>query len=259
VRLALGLFLSLFTLQVSAQALLLSELAGDAEVPRTFGLSVEYFGLEQDYDLDSLTISVPFPLGDLSDLELNSDTDYIGVKFDFWLLPFLNVFLTGGQLDGNTFVGLSDVSLPGLPIQLNDLNIDIDGDVFGGGITLAYANDKWFGSITASYTDTNLDGDFASSIEALSIQPKIGRRFENFDLWVGALYLDTDESHSGVVDLGLGFLGAPLLQFDVVLAPEEDINFGVGGIYRITDRFDAIVDLSFGDRETQYLSLTYRF
>jgi len=155
-KVAVPLVFMLGAMQASAQAIFLSELAGDAKVPKTYGISVDYFGLEQGFDIDDLNFTLPGVVIDdtvLGDVDVDSDTDYAAFKFDAWIFPFLNAFIVGGQIEGDTIVDLSQVSIEGLPIELNNLSIPIDGNVFGGGLTLAYANnDGWFFSLTSTFT-----------------------------------------------------------------------------------------------------------
>jgi len=60
-------------------------------------------------------------------------------------------------------------------------------------------------------------------------------------------------------DLGLGIFGIDALPFEAVLEQREDVNFGVGLMYQLTDSFNITVDLGFGERENQFVGLNYRF
>ena len=53
----------------------------------------------------------------------------------------------------------------GVGVPLAPVAIDYDGDVRGFGLVLAAGGDRWFASVTGTFTDTSLSGDFNSSIE----------------------------------------------------------------------------------------------
>jgi hypothetical protein len=71
--------------------------------------------------------------------------------------------------------------------------------VYGLGLTLAYGGEHWFTSATSTWTKTSLNGDFDSSVETFTFQPRIGPLWGKWAFWLGGLYIDTKEDHSGVV------------------------------------------------------------
>lgn len=252
-------FVCLFpTSPVMAELPFMAHLAGETDLPKPVGISIDYFHMEQGYQLESLNFEFPgLMVGNPTDLEITSETEYLDLKFDAWVLPFLNAFLLVGDLDGSTVVKLSDAQVPGLPVPLNDLKIDIEGTVLGVGITLAFGGDTWFGSITTTYTEADVDALFASSVESFSLQPRLGLRYGRFDVWLSAMYLEITEEHKGGIDLGVSNL--PSVNFDLSLEPNEDINYGLGGRLKLTDSLDATLEVGFGERDHQLLSLTYRY
>ena len=142
-------------------------------------------------------------------------------------------------------------------MPLGTVNIDYDGTVYGGGFTAVYGQHPWFLSVTASYTDSNLDGDFSSSVETTTVQPRLGVRLVSATLWIGATYLDAEENHSGVIDLGIPTL--PPVPFDVELESSDQWNVNVGAQIQITPRLAGIVEFGFADREHILANLTWRF
>ena len=134
---------------------------------------------------------------------------------------------------------------------------------------LAFGGDKWFGSVTATFTDTSIGGDFNSSVEATTIQPRFGLRFgDHTEIWIGGYYIDAEEKHSGTFSLDLGPIIAPPgsgiprpvdLDFDVVLSQAEDFNFSVGMHMMLTDAWETTIEVGGGDRRTVLANLTYRF
>jgi hypothetical protein len=262
-----------------ADALFGNSLAGDRELPRTWGIGIDYFSMRQPYQIDSLSLidtldtpggPVPIDLAallvpDPSILDVNNDVRNFDLKLDVWVLPFLNVFGIYGQIDGDTTIDLRPLGLP-LPPQTNSLTFSYDGDVFGGGVVLAAGGDKWFASVTATFTDTNLGGSFDSSVEATTIQPRIGLRAgSSLEIWVGGYILDAEEKHSGSVDLDLGLVGGMLpvdaqdVAFDVDLSQKEDFNPSIGMHMMMSEAWESTIEIGFGDRRTALANFTYRF
>lgn len=239
--------------------------AAGADMPKAFGIGIDYFNMDQPYKLNSLTFvappGAPFPPSvDPSLINADNDIENFDLKVDVWLLPFLNVFGIYGQIDGQTAVDLSGLNL-GLPPGADRFNINYDGDVFGGGVVLAVGGDRWFGSVTATFTDTDLSGDFQSSVSATTIQPRIGMRANaNVNVWVGGYIIDADESHSGTINIDLGF-GIPVIPIDfaVDLSQETDFNPSVGVHMALDNGWEATVEVGGGNRSTALGNITYRF
>ncbi|MFQ5981754.1 MAG: hypothetical protein ACE5KS_00115 [Woeseiaceae bacterium] len=254
---------------VQADPLLGKDLAGDRKLPRAFGVGIDYFEMDQPYQIDSLSFAVPIgvplpPITNVSSIVVENEVTHVDIKFDVWLLPFLNVFAIYGQIDGETVVDLSNVGIPLLPPEVQTLMIDYDGDVYGGGLVLAVGGDRWFASVTGTFTDTSLSGDFVSSVEATAVQPRVGLRFNDAtEVWIGGYFIDAEESHSGTINLDLGPLGPGVpvpIDFGVALSQEEDFNFSLGVHTMFSDSWEATVEIGGGgDRDTVLANLTYRF
>ena len=78
---------------------------------------------------------------------------------------------------------------------------------------------------------------------------------DQWQLWVGGFYLDVDEQHQGAIEIP--FLG--LAPFTVELSQETNWNYTVGTRYEFSRKFDATIELGFGDRDTALFNMTYRF
>ena len=264
--LVLVLLVAPFTAQ--ADALFGNNLAGDAKLPRTWGIGIDYFAMTQPYELDSLSFSPPVvPIADPSILPINNEIRHNDLKFDVWVLPFLNVFGIYGRIDGDTRIDLGVLGLP-LPPETNNLTVDYDGDVFGGGITLAVGGERWFASVTGTVTDTDLGGSFKSSVDATTIQPRIGARFgDHTEFWIGGYFIDAEEKHSGTIPLDLGPLiplPPPLtspvdLDFAVDLSQAEDFNLSFGTHLKFNEGWEGTIEVGTGDRNTVLANITYRF
>lgn len=222
------------------------------QLPPPFGIGLTVYGQSQEYSIESLSFSVPGLVVDPDALEIDNQIQEINVKLDYWVLPYLNVFGIIGQLDGKTRVDLTGAALP---IPLTHLTIDYDGEVYGGGVTVAVGGEKWFGSLTGIYTDTSLSGDFESSVTALVVSPKIGLHGDRGAVWVGAMYQDAQEEHAGRITLP--FVGAT--DFAVELASKDEINLVVGMAAGLTDHWHLELEGGTVGRLSGSVGLTYRF
>lgn len=262
----LVLLLFLLPLGVQADPLFGKDMAGDRDLPPAWGIGIDSFHLSQPLTIDTLSITTPpmfppLPINNGAGILTDSKVRNNGLKLDVWVLPFLNVFGIYGQLDGRTDVDLSGTGIP-LPPDLSSLSINYDGDVYGGGVVLAFGGDKWFGTLAATFTDTDLSGDFTSSVEATTIQPRVGvRAADNINFWVGGYFIDAEETHGGSVDVNFGpGVGIVPIGFDVSLSQEEDFSLSIGMHMTLGKGLEATVEVGgFGDRSTALGNLTYRF
>jgi hypothetical protein len=265
----IAVILLLLPISAQADALFGNEMAGDTKLPRTWGIGIDYFAMQQPYQVDSLSFTPPIlPITDPSILDIENDLRHNDLKVDVWLFPFLNVFGLYGTIDGDTTIDLGALGIP-LPADVSNLTVDYNGDVFGGGMVLVVGGDRWFATVTGTFTDTSLTGDYKSSIEATTIQPRLGLRFgDHTEFWVGGYIIDAKEKHSGTIDLDLGPIiappGGPIprpvpLEFAVDLSQAEDFNLSFGTHMMFNDAWEATVEVGGGDRSTVLANITYRF
>jgi hypothetical protein len=238
-----------------AQSLFMADLAGDRELPLTWGVGGNFFTMDQDYDIASLDFNLPgVVLSDPSIIDVRNEVWHLDAQLDVWVLPFLDLFLVAGIIDGNTSVDLSAVPLP-LPFPIGTLPIDYDGESYGGGATLAFGGDRWFTTLTATFTNTSLSGDFDSSVDAFTVQPRVGLIRGPWSYWLGGMYLDAEETHRGEIELP--FLGP--VDFDVILEEQNQWNYALGVRHQFNKKFDLSLELGFGDRDHTLLYAGYRF
>ena len=226
--------------------------AGDHELPLPFGVGIDFYSMEQPYLLDSLTFDLPFTLPNPELIEVDNKITYFDVKFDAWLLPFLNVFAVVGDLDGETLVDFTPL---GLPLPVDSLIAKYDGLVYGGGVVLAVGGDHWFAATTTTYTQTELDGDFESSVTAWTNQIRVGYHHRRFEIWAGGMHLRAEENHKGVFDFPV--LGG--VPFEVKLSEEKAWNTTLGLKVNFSKHLELVVERGFGDRETWLGAFVYRF
>jgi hypothetical protein len=234
----------------------MKDIAGDRELPRPWGIGIDFYTMDQDYDIKDLQFALPgVTLGDPSQIKVSNEVMHFDLKADVWLLPFLNVFGIVGKVDVDTLVDFSDAEITGLPVSLGTLPVSFDGTVYGLGFTLVYGSENWFTSVTTTYTETNTSSGLDSSVESLSVQPRLGLLRNNWRFWVGGMYLDTDEKHSGIFELP--FIGDVPFAIDLVTKDNWNYSGGVG--YVFSDRANLSFELGFGNRTHTLFNLNVRF
>jgi len=227
--------------------------AGGADVPLPFGAGLTVYEQNQDYGLDRLVVGIPgFGSLPTEAIGIDNRTREVNLKLDAWLLPFLNAFVILGELDGRTVVDFSEVPLP---FPLGRVSIDYDGEVYGGGVTVAFGTERLFASLTPIWTRTSLSGDFESEAEAFVVSPRFGLHDERGSVWLGAMYQSAEESHSGVIALPV-VGGVP---FAVELSENDAWNALVGLAVELDGHWNLELEGGFGGREAASASVTWRF
>ena len=90
---------------------------------------IVFFQGHPEYDIISLEVPLAgLDIGAAEGLDIENTTETFHVKFDYWLLPFLNVFTIIGNVDGETDVN-TDL-IPGL-------SVEYEGMLYGGGVEMA--------------------------------------------------------------------------------------------------------------------------
>ena len=250
-------------------------LAAGHELPMPLGISVNVFFLEQNMEAQSISVDIPplpLPTGVVQlpaglpaqSARLESRATSTTAKLDAWLLPFLNVYGVAGYVDGET--SASGFSVGGLPPQLasllpNSFSIAYSGPVYGGGITLAAGYNRFFASLDANYTESDLDiGD--STIEAFVISPRVGITADLGSLsgsfYVGAMYQDVDEQQNGTVKFPVVGQAVPV-GYDVISEAEDKWNYLVGANLKASESWNYGIEVGFSKRTHVMATLNYRF
>ena len=205
----------------------------------------------------------PFPA---VNIDSTSDTQSAQIKADLWVLPFLNVYATLGKVTGdasvNVIIDLADApeicipdprpvfppSAPPRPPICNEpsdesgefllpIKSNVDRTTATVGLLAAFSVDKWFVSVTGSYTDTY--GDKASDISSVSAGVRAGRRLflssgHALTPFFGVSYMDIDTRVNGVSTLRDAFPDG------------DDLNVRYDIQLDNTDKYAGIVGLSIG-------------
>lgn len=261
-RLLLALLLLLPLTTVAGEPrtgpLFMKDLVDDGDFFAPWGIGVDIFTMKQDYKIKSLEFQVPGIGGiDPSAIEVTNNLSNYDLKLDVWVTPFLNVFGLVGRLNAHTYVDLSNVAIPGLPVALPTLAVSYDGTVYGGGANLVYGTEKWFAAVNNTWTSTSLNGTFDSSVRSFTVQPRLGIILDSWTLWAGGMWLDTTEKHSGTIPLPIpGWSPVP---FKVELETLNRWNYAVGIARIFSPQAILAFEVGFGDRTHTLFNFTYRF
>ena len=258
--LAAGLLLAPLTLIADDNSgpLFMKDMLGDREFFEPWGIGFDFYTMDQEYRIKALQFDLPgVVLPDPSQLQIENDIQHLDLKLDVWLTPFLNVFALLGHVDADTIVDFSNAPITGLPIPISKLPIAYDGTVYGGGVNLVFGSEDWFGALNTTYTDTDLGGDFTSSVTSLAIQPRLGLVRDKWQFYVGGMYLDTEEDHAGTILLPIP--GVPPVPFSVELEGAEKWNYAVGVAHTFSPKAHLLLEIGFGDRDHTLFNFTYRF
>jgi hypothetical protein len=238
-------------------------------LPRPFGVSVGFMHQDQPFDVGDIFINginVTTPNIAIVDEVQNEESTYT-LRFDAWILPFWNVYGILGRTDGQA-VGPLEVnldplfpficSLPGNDCQINStFEINYKADVVGFGTTIAGGYKDFFGMVDINRTKADLDISLTDA-DATVISARIGwnGKLGGFTgvLWLGAMYQDIAQTLDLPVDIG---------DRDLLVSIEQEtaeaVNYLIGGQWDINRSFSVLAELGFGERESQMLSVTYRF
>ncbi|MPW35966.1 hypothetical protein [Vibrio sp. B1Z05] len=268
-------------------------------LPKAFGISVGYMRVEQGISVDSISfdglktpeITIP-PIipgrpptvipeqpipAELIGIETSPGfqrSDVFTVRADMWLFPFLNFYAIAGKISGYSETNIS-VDIGGIdfePVQDERFLLDLDGNMYGGGLVLAGGYKEWFTIIDASYTKTNLTV-IEGGIDSIVITPRLGYDFTNHGVpirvWGGAQYQNIQQTLKGKIsDLELPSALEGLLdfvngddegRFIVEQSLANEWNAVVGFNYVINPTFNIIGEFGFGDRQSALISLDTRF
>lgn len=259
------LFLLFFPVAASAEPLFMKDSLGGREFFDTWGIGADIFVMQQDYNIKELDFVIPgLPGVDTDRINVSNDVQNYNLRGDVWVTPFLNVFALAGYIDADTSVDLSDLSLEILGVALPGFGVSYDGLVYGAGFNLVYGTEKWFAMLNNTWTDTDLSGDFDSSVSSYTAQPRIGIVRNGWNFWVGGMYIDVDEKHSGTFVLPIPDPMNPgsnlRVPFDIELESSDKWNYAVGAGKVFSPKATIFLEVGFGgDRTHTLLNFTYRF
>ncbi|MEM9256292.1 MAG: hypothetical protein AAGA91_12665 [Pseudomonadota bacterium] len=229
-------------------------------LPWPLGVSVAATRFTERLQLDSLDIKLGNgaqidsglfnTLIDPEDIEV---TNY-SIRFDAWVLPFLNVFALAGKTTADLNIEVSD--LPGQ-------SFDRENNTYGVGVNLAAGFGVMFSTLELRYTQT----DFSFSPDGAQLLTTIFRAGWNGQLgdfygsaWIGALRQDFDLS----LEVNAGEFPAlpPVFQsaeVELDLSSSRKFTPSMGTRWDISKHWEISVEYSFDERNYLTANLGYRY
>jgi hypothetical protein len=236
------------------------------DLPLPFGISANYIYLRRNIEVKEVKAGLNGSLNDVSNylaVETENDVQTGLIRFDAFLLPFLNIYGFGGTIKNQSAVDLT-ITVPGIggrPITRNvQVNPDLTADIWGAGANLSGGYKNFFISLDATYSATDLGGAFSDSVEVWIFASRLGYRGsirgKTTTFFTGAAYWDSETVISGSLPLG-----ANTLDFDVLQGPENPWNALIGCAIDLSDRWQvqAEWDFNFEDMNMAILGASYRF
>ena len=235
-------------------------------LPLPFGVAGSFFYGNRDIDVDSIDIdirNISLNLDSLVSAEVESEEKNWAMRFDAWILPFLNIYLLAGYTEQHSDVNF-DLGRLNVPLTLK---LDLDGTTFGGGTTLVGGYKQYYLALDANYTFTDMEGDligtskFDQTVNAVLFSARLGWRTNigrtKLNLWLGGTYWGISQVIDGKVELPI--LGT--IDFEVDQSPSNPISMHFGTMIEFTPNFNIILDVgsNFEDMFCLTPSLIYRF
>jgi len=238
------------------------------ELPLPFGAGLIVTGLgNRKIDVTDVRVGLQNPPRSVSDfvqLGATSDVFNANLKFDAWLLPFLDVYaLIGYVHNSSTTHALITVPrpgpLPGMMTYETEIKTELDGMVGGLGAALATGYENFFFVADACYIQSDLGFDNAFKATIATVRAGYRGRIGTLPLqmWLGAGDWDTAATAKGHVDVA----GAGQLNFEVEQRPHTRWMYDLGSNLEISKKFQLVLDVG-TDFDGGYFIVagpTYRF
>lgn len=203
-------------------------------------------------------------ISEFVDLGSTSDVFNANLKFDVWLLPFLNVYtLVGWVYNESDTTARVTVPRPG-PIPGNEvfeteIQTELDGFIGGVGVVLAGGFKNYYFVGDASYLQTDLGFDDAFTAIIATLRAGFTGRIGDLPLqmWLGFGNWDTAATASGsaTLDDGTG------ITFEADQKPKTPWMYDIGVNLEFSKTFQLVLDVGH-DFEGGWLFVvgpTYRF
>lgn len=239
------------------------------ELPLPFGVSTVFTGLlDRKIDVTDVRTGVngapPQSVSRFVNLGSTSTVVNVNLKFDAWVLPFLNVYVLAGYVYNESTTRATITiprpgPLPGNVVSETNITTSLDGFVGGGGMTLAGGYENFFlvGDVNYSQTDIGFSDRFKAIIATFRAGYRTSVAEHPVQFWVGQGYWNTRNTAKGQTHVpGLGHV-----EFEADQGPTFPWMTDFGANIGFAKWFETVID--FGtDWHGGYLVVvapTYRF
>jgi hypothetical protein len=227
------------------------------QLPLPFGVSAIYVQINEhlkisDWKLDVNNISISPDLIKLTKLKQKADVE--SVRFDTWVLPFLNVYGLIGRVEGSASgikLGILNRSVP------TSFKVPYDGTTFGGGAIVAAGYDIFFVNCEVNYTYTEVNR-LSSYVKTFMVTPRAGIRvpIKNINMSVyGGAHQETITNRLE----GSYTISGVRLDFSLDASASSPWSALAGTQIEFGKHWGLLVEGSFGDRQMGIGSLSYRW
>jgi hypothetical protein len=234
------------------------------ELPLPLGAGGVYYYVERDIAVSEVRVGrdggAPSKVGDFAQFATTSRVHNLNLKFDVWLLPFLNVYAIAGYVKNESQTTI-DVTLPPLlpggasRRRRISLPTSLDGSVGGVGLTLAGGHGPFFMAldVNGARADLGFDDRFRAVVTSLRSgwNGRLGAR--PLRVWANATYWDTFATASGTIEDPDG--GGKSLRFEVDQGPAHPWTYGVGAQYSARRWLDVACDFGTDFRRGWYVAI----
>ena len=237
------------------------------ELPRPFGIGVNAIFMERDISVTDVTVQVgslpPQSISDRFDFKVSNRTTLSMVRFDAWVLPFLDVYAMVGETRTDTSLSTTFELRPplGAPVPVTiETDQQVDGPLYGGGATVVFGGDAWFAMADANYSRSDLD-TFDGTLNVWFLSSRLGwhRTIDRYQvqLWGGIGY--TDAKRTLTIKTDLPVFGPTTVE--VEQEPVDPVTYQFGGRLSLNRRVDLMAEVgtNFDDARMLVLSATVRF
>jgi len=237
------------------------------ELPRRFGFAMNFIYMERDIEVTDVTVKVgdrpPESISDRADFDVANRTSLSMVRFDAWVLPFLDLYVMAGETRTDTSLAVSfEIAPPiGDPIPVVvEQNSRVNGPLYGGGATVVVGHGAFFAMLDANYARSDLEL-FDGTIDALLLSGRVGwfrdTSVGQWRVWTGLMYLDSSRSLTITTDLPV--FGQATVE--VEQRPADPTTLELGGSLSLNRRWEILVEMgsNFDDAFLTVVSGSYRF
>jgi hypothetical protein len=238
------------------------------ELPQPFGIGLVYYNLYRDIKITDVRVgrngAPPTSVSKYANLGSTSDVNNLNLKFDVWLLPFLNLYAIAGYIDNQSATRI-DVSLP--PILPSgstrrfqmEVPTKLNGSVGGLGMTLAGGYGPFFmaADVNAARADMGFDKPFQAVIASARFGWNGTIDSRPFRTWVNVTHWDTFATAKGTAADPDG----GTLAFEVDQGPAYAYTYGAGCSYGLRRWLELAVDVGTDFHGGYYVALVpvFRF
>lgn len=243
-------------------------LARGYELPLPFGLGLILTGID-DRQIDVSDVRIGFEgnaqsVSDYAVLGSSSNVFNSNLRFDTWILPFLNVYALVGYVHNESATRLH-VQVPGLLPGADDIVVDkaidtsLDGYVGGLGMTLAAGYKSLFVVADYNYSraDLGFDDNFTAKIGSIRAGWQGKLKGRGLQVWLGAGNWDTAATAKGHMDLDDG----RRVVFEADQHPHTEWMYELGSNYMLDKHWQLFADFAadFNGGYALILGPTWRF